>query len=145
MQKQGISDYITPLSSGSTFYQHRAAGSLPVNLTWHCAAHLQKIQYGYLDWAYNTMDNLTLNSNEEFQGDNHSARFFALLGLLIASLWNLFQAIMQYDNENWKVFYLILTLKVVVLGNFCLSSLALTSQVSKCFENLTNICLYYTF
>ena len=91
------------------------------------------------------MENLTLISNEEFQENNHSARLFALFGLLIASIWNLFQAIMQYDNENWKVFYLILTLKVVVLGNFCLSSLTLTSQVSKCFENLTNICLDYTF
>ena len=91
------------------------------------------------------MENLTLISNEEFQEGNHSARLFALYGLLIAAFWNLFQAIMQYDNDNWKVFYLILTLKVVVLGNFCLSSLALTSQVSKCFENLTNICLDYTF
>ena len=95
------------------------------------------------------MENLTLISNEEFQEGNHSARLFALYGLLIAAFWNLFQAIMQYDrlqydNGNWKVFYLILTLKVVVLGNFCLSSLALTSQVSKCFENLTNICLDYS-
>ena len=91
------------------------------------------------------MENLTLISNEEFQEDNHSARFFALLGLLIAAFWKLFQAIMQYDNDNWKVFYLILTLKVVVLGNLCSSSLVLTFQVSKYFENLTNICLDYTF
>ena len=58
--------------------------------------------------------------NSKMLLQSNRALLSVLIGILVATAWNLFQTVDKNDNDVWKVFFLGLTLGLEVITGFSL-------------------------